>query len=231
MVACEVKKHYPLRLFGRYKRSSRWPETGDIPATRGIFIAFGGCLTSHKFGARLMWCCHWTWWIHRPAHYRPTSGRLKVMRQPRQACSPQRESPFELFCRYLHPRQHDTVPPLACEPLKRKPLQGIGEHPAGHSTSMGSVGCQSFRPLMEAQCQTVASSFTRRHEPHAQRFVSTDKMGIHPPPLQVSQQVGSLLLLGPGATSQRRYPMSDGQWSPLDKCRVQPRLRSPSPVW
>src|SRR6266487_2359959 len=49
------------------------------------------------------WCCHWRWWINRPALYRSTSGRFFVVRQSRQAFSSQSEAPSELFCGYLHP--------------------------------------------------------------------------------------------------------------------------------
>src|SRR6266567_1136921 len=48
-------------------------------------------------------CCHWRWWINRPALYRSTSGRFFVVRQSRQAFSSQSEAPSELFCGYLHP--------------------------------------------------------------------------------------------------------------------------------
>ena len=47
-------------------------------------------------------------------------------------------------------------------------------------------------------------------------------MIIGAPPLEVSYQVWGLLRRRPGSTSQRSDPMVDGQWSPLDKSRVQP---------
>jgi hypothetical protein len=45
---------------------------------------------------------------------------------------------------------------------------------------------------------------------------------IRSPPLQVGEQMWSLLGRGPGATSQRSYSMADGQIHPLDTSRVQP---------
>jgi hypothetical protein len=47
-------------------------------------------------------------------------------------------------------------------------------------------------------------------------------MRVGTPPLQMSQQVGGLLRSGPGTASERGYPMSDGQWSPLNERRVEP---------
>ncbi|OLB54702.1 MAG: hypothetical protein AUI01_09170 [Ktedonobacter sp. 13_2_20CM_2_56_8] len=91
---------------------------------------------------------------------------------------------------------------------------------------MGSAGGQSFRPLTVALRQTVASSFTRLHEPHSQCFVRTDKMVIRPPPLQVSQQVGSPLRRGPGATSQRCYPLTDGQMHSFNTSGIQPSRKT-----
>src|SRR5437588_545799 len=47
-------------------------------------------------------------------------------------------------------------------------------------------------------------------------------MIISSPPFQVCQQLWSRLRRGPRASCQRCHPMSDGQWSPLDKSGVQP---------
>ena len=47
-------------------------------------------------------------------------------------------------------------------------------------------------------------------------------MIVGAPPLQMGQQVWSLLGSGPGSTSQRCHPMSDGQIYPLDESGVQP---------
>jgi hypothetical protein len=38
----------------------------------------------------------------------------------------------------------------------------------------------------------------------------------------MGEQVWGLLRRRPGATSQRRYPMADGQIHPLNESRVQP---------
>ena len=114
-------------------------------------------------------------WINRPALYRPTSGQLKVTRQSRQACSPQRETPFELFCKYLHPSPDNMIQSsLWLVSLSSGSLwQGVREHLARRPTSMGSAGGHRRSPLTVALRQSFALSFTRLHEPHPQRFVRT----------------------------------------------------------
>ncbi len=47
-------------------------------------------------------------------------------------------------------------------------------------------------------------------------------MIVSSPPVQVGQELWSLLGRGPGSTRQRRYSMTDGQIDPLDKSSVQP---------
>ena len=69
---------------------------------------------------RMTGCCHGTWWINRPALYRPTSGRLFVMRQSREALPSRNQAPSECFCEHLHqsPREMTLHPPLTSMPLK-----------------------------------------------------------------------------------------------------------------
>ena len=93
---------------------------------------------------------------------------------------------------------------------------------------MGSPRCQSFRPLAIALRQTVAPSFSRLHQRYPQRFVWTDKMIVRTPPLQMGQQLRSLLGRGPGATSQCRYSMSERQIHPFNKGGVQPSRETQS---
>ena len=52
--------------------------------------------------------------------------------------------------------------------------------------------------------------------------VRTHKVLIGAPPFQVGQQARGLLSRSPGATSQRRYSMADGQIHPLDKSGIEP---------
>ena len=47
-------------------------------------------------------------------------------------------------------------------------------------------------------------------------------MIVGTPPLQMCQQVWGLLRRRPGATSERSYPMADGQIHPLNESGVQP---------
>src|SRR2546429_9216632 len=82
---------------------------------------------------------------------------------------------------------------------------------------MGSASCHRRSPLTVALRQSFAPSFSRLHEPHAQRLVRTHKMIGGSPPFQVSYQVWRLLRCGPGTASQRGYSMSDGQWGPLKR--------------
>jgi hypothetical protein len=47
-------------------------------------------------------------------------------------------------------------------------------------------------------------------------------MIISSPPFQVGEELRSGLRCGPGAACQRCHSMTDSQWSPLDKSRVEP---------
>src|SRR5512133_412448 len=47
-------------------------------------------------------------------------------------------------------------------------------------------------------------------------------MIVSSPPLQMGQQLWSLLGSGPGSTRQRSYPMADGQIDPFNEGGVQP---------
>jgi hypothetical protein len=49
---------------------------------------------------------------------------------------------------------------------------------------------------------------------------------ISSPPLEMGEQVWRLLCRRPGATSQCRSSMSDGQWSPFNKSRVEPSRKA-----
>ncbi len=69
--------------------------------------------------------------------------------------------------------------------------------------------------------QTFAPSFARLHEPHPQRGMGTHKVIVRPPPLQMGQQLWSLLGRGPGAASQRGYAMADRQIHSFDKGGVE----------
>ena len=53
-------------------------------------------------------------------------------------------------------------------------------------------------------------------------------MVIGSPPFQVGQEVRGRLRRGPGATRQRGYSMTDRQWSPFDKGRVEPSREAQS---
>jgi hypothetical protein len=86
--------------------------------------AFWAYTMSSRTGSGKGGCRHGTWWIIRPALYRPTSGRFMVMRQSQQAISLWSEALSELFCGYHHPSAHDMIlhPHLTSMPLKRKPV-------------------------------------------------------------------------------------------------------------
>jgi len=87
---------------------------------------------------------------------------------------------------------------------------------------MGSPSSHRWSSLEVSLRQYFAPSLSRLHELHPQRLVRTHKMIVRAPPLQMSEQVRRLLCRRPGATSQRRYPMADGQIHPLDESGVQP---------
>src|SRR2546430_9761770 len=95
---------------------------------------------------------------------------------------------------------------------------------------MGSASCHRRSPLTVALRQSFAPSFSRLHEPHAQRLVRTHNMIGGSPPFQVSYQVWRLLRCGPGTASQRGSSMSDGQWSPLNRGGGQPTKKGPFPL-
>jgi hypothetical protein len=69
--------------------------------------------------------------------------------------------------------------------------------------------------------QTLATSFSRLHEPHPQRGMGAYKMIVRAPPFQMGQEVWSRLRRRPGATRQRGYSMTDGQIHPLNISSVQ----------
>jgi hypothetical protein len=79
-----------------------------------------------------------------------------------------------------------------------KRRQRASGHFARRPSSMGSASCQSFRSLSVALCHQLATSFSWLHQPHPQRGMGTDTMGVGPPPLQMGQQLGRLLFGGPG---------------------------------
>ncbi len=53
-------------------------------------------------------------------------------------------------------------------------------------------------------------------------------MIVRSPPLEMSEQMWRLLSRSPGATSQRRYAMADGQIHPLNKGGVEPSREAQS---
>jgi hypothetical protein len=52
--------------------------------------------------------------------------------------------------------------------------------------------------------------------------MGTHKVKVSPPPFQVGQKLWSRLRRGPGATSQRCYPLTDGQIHSFNKSGIQP---------
>jgi hypothetical protein len=150
----------------------------------------------------------WIWWINRPALCKPTSGRFSVMKQSRQAFSSQGEAPSELFCGYLHPSPHNMRQhPIWLRCLSSgKRRQGAREHLARRPSSMGSASCHGWSALPVALRHHLATSFARLQECYPQRGVRTHKMIVRAPPLQMGQQMWSLLRSGPGSTGQRGYP-------------------------
>jgi hypothetical protein len=115
-------------------------------------------------------CCHWTWWINRPALSRSTSGRFFVVRQSRQAFSSQSEAPSELFCGYLHPSARDMIqPPIWLVSLSSGNLwQGAREHLACRPSSNGPPCGHRRRTLSVALRQTLAPSLVRLYERYSQ---------------------------------------------------------------
>ncbi len=53
-------------------------------------------------------------------------------------------------------------------------------------------------------------------------------MIISSPPLEMSQELWSLLRSGPGTSCKRCHSMSDGQWSPLDESGVEASRKTQS---
>jgi hypothetical protein len=85
-------------------RHPSWAKMRHNPVTMVLFptVEAVPCTMS-------VWCCHWTWWINRPALYRPTSGRFLVMRQSREAFSSRSQAPSECFCEHLHPSPREMT--------------------------------------------------------------------------------------------------------------------------
>jgi hypothetical protein len=54
-------------------------------------------------------------------------------------------------------------------------------------------------------------------------------MVVRSPPLEMGQQLWSLLGSGPGTASERGYSMSDGQIHPLNESRIQSSRETQSP--
>jgi hypothetical protein len=103
----------------------------------------------------LYWrCFHGTWWINRPALYRPTSGRLFVMRQSRETLPSRNQAPSECFCEHLHqsPREMTLHPPLTSIPLKQEPTARGKRAPRAPSI----VGWFSRQPSPASVVGTVA---------------------------------------------------------------------------
>jgi hypothetical protein len=73
-------------------------------------------------------CCHWTWWIIRPALSKPISGWIFVIEQSGQVISSRGQALSEFFCWHLHrhPRGMTLQPALTSVALQRKPV-AMGE--------------------------------------------------------------------------------------------------------
>jgi hypothetical protein len=86
------------------------------------------------------------------------------------------------------------------------------------------VSCRRpwLAPLPIAVRQALAPAFARLHEPHLQRCMGADKMGVGSPPLQMGQQLWSLLGSGPSTSCKRCHPITDSQIHPLDESGVHP---------
>jgi hypothetical protein len=153
-----------------------------------------------------------------------TSGWFFAISQSGQATSARSEthptSSADPFTHHSTPR-HCTRTWLSWLSSKNR-RQGAREHLACRPSSMGSPRCHRRRPLSVALRQSFAPSFSRLHERNPQRYVRTHKMIVGAPPLQMGEQVWSLLSRRPGATSQRGYSVSDRQIHPLNTGSVQP---------
>ncbi len=106
--------------------------------------------------------------------------------------------------------------------------QGAREHLACRPSSVRFSCCHRRRPLPVALCHQLAPSLARLYEPHPQRGMGAYKMIVGAPPLQMSQELWSLLGSGPGPSRERCHPVSDGQIHPLDERRVQPSRETQS---
>lgn len=86
---------------------------------------------------------------------------------------------------------------------------------------MGSADCHGWGTLSVALGKQSAPSFSRLQKRYPQRCMRTHKMVVRAPPLEVSQQLWSMLGRGPGTSCERCHSMTDGQWSPLNESGVE----------
>jgi hypothetical protein len=168
-------------------------------------------------------CSHERWWIIQATSPKPFRTFFSSGSSPDRSPHPgKRLHPRTSALTYLDLPTGCSCTLIWLESLSRGTWQqGVGEHLPGCPSSAGSARCHSRSPAPIALCQQSAPSLSWLHESHAQGVVRTDKMVVRSPPLQMGQQLGSLLRSGPGPSCQSRHAMAHGQIHPLDKRRVQ----------
>ena len=145
-------------------------------------------------------------------------------------CSPDKPSPpgaRSLRVRLLalqHSRRDMTPhPPLASIPLKRKPLARSTRAPRAPPI----VGWFSRLPSLAYAAGSVALAICHRalvaaRAPLAVLGEEATSVVIGSPPLEMCQQLRSLLGCGPASTGQRCYGVTNRQIQPFNKRRVEP---------
>ncbi len=135
------------------------------------------------------------------------------------------EALSECFCFHLHQllRNMTLLPHLACVALKRKPESRGKKAPRVPSI----VGSFSPQPWLEFAGESVALDDCHLVLVAAQASPATLHGGatsviVRAPPLQMGQQLWSLLGRGPGPSCERCHAMTDRQIHPFDTSGVQP---------
>jgi hypothetical protein len=99
--------------------------------------------------------------------------------------------------------------------------------------ALSIVGSFSLLPWLESGADSVAPNVCHlvrsaaRASPAARHGDATSVIA-RPPPLQMGQQLWSLLGCGPSAASQRGYAMADRQIHPFDKGGVELSIEAQS---
>jgi|GEM_PF-1515227 hypothetical protein len=154
---------------------------------------------------------------------KPIWGRFLLYCGPERPSLPgARSIRVRLLAFQQSPRDMRLHLPLASKPLKRKPLV-MGKR-APRTLSIADGFCRLPSPeyaggLVAPDVCPLALAAARA--PRAAKHGDATSVIVSAPPLEIGQQVWSLLGRGPGSTSQGGYSMADRQIDSLNKRCVQ----------